>query len=140
MNHLFIIHRLCFYSWFCAYNLNINLMIIWLQNVSAILSTEDHSELMQSIASKSSCQFFNLPTVPSTSSEESRDEHSQGGEIDANGISLENIGRSSKKISVLAFRNGRSRILWWQFCGSSLSSFAFHILWLRWRSSTDFVH
>lgn len=75
-------------------------------NVSAILSTEDHSELMQSIASKSSCQFFNLPSVPSTSSEESRDERSQGGEIDSNGISLENIGRSSEDPALILYTSG----------------------------------
>jgi len=61
---------------------------------------------MQSIAKKSSSQFFHLSPVFDKSSEKSRDEHSQNGVIDAEQISLDNIGRSSKKIRVSAFRNG----------------------------------
>lgn len=72
--------------------------------MSAILSTEDHGELMQSIANKTSSQFFHLPSVPSKSSEKSRDELSQSGDIVADKISLESIGRSSKNITVSAFK------------------------------------
>ncbi|RDX88379.1 Malonate--CoA ligase, partial [Mucuna pruriens] len=68
-------------------------------DISTILSTEDHSELMQSVANKSSSQFFHLPPVLNNSSEKSRDEHSQNGEIDAVRIFLDNIGKSSKEIT-----------------------------------------
>jgi malonyl-CoA/methylmalonyl-CoA synthetase len=37
-------------------------------DVSAILSTEDHGELMQSIANKTSSQFFHILPVPNNSS------------------------------------------------------------------------
>jgi malonyl-CoA/methylmalonyl-CoA synthetase len=81
--------------------------------VSAILSTEDHSELMQSIANKTSSQFFHIPPVPNNSSEKSSNGHSQNGEIDADSIFPENIERSSKNITFSASKNGQSRILSW---------------------------
>lgn len=74
--------------------------------MSAILSTEDHSELMQSIANKSSTQFFHIPPVPNKSSEKSKDENSESGENDVDRIFQENIGRSSKKTIVSTFKNG----------------------------------
>lgn len=47
-------------------------------DVSAILSTEDHSELMQNIANKtSSWFFFHIPPVPNKSSEKSNNGHSK---------------------------------------------------------------
>jgi malonyl-CoA/methylmalonyl-CoA synthetase len=75
-------------------------------DVSAILSTEDHGELMQSIANKTSSQFFHILHVPNNSSEKSRNGHSQNGEIDADRIFLKNVERSSKNITFSAFKNG----------------------------------
>jgi malonyl-CoA/methylmalonyl-CoA synthetase len=75
-------------------------------DVSAILSTEDHGELMQSIANKTSSQFFHILPVPNNSSEKSRNGHSQNGEIDADRIFLKNVERSSKNITFSAFKNG----------------------------------
>ncbi|KAK2432522.1 AMP-dependent synthetase and ligase family protein [Trifolium repens] len=73
-------------------------------DVSAILSTEDHSELMQSIASKTSSQFFHIPPVPYKSSEKSKD--SQNGESDADRIFLENIERSSEDPALILYTSG----------------------------------
>ncbi|XP_073226423.1 probable CoA ligase CCL8 [Cicer arietinum] len=75
-------------------------------DVSAILSTEDHIELMQSIANKTSSQFFHIPPVPNNSSEKSRDEHSQNGEIDADRIFLENIESSSEDAALILYTSG----------------------------------
>jgi malonyl-CoA/methylmalonyl-CoA synthetase len=76
-------------------------------DVSAILSTEDHGELMQSIANKTSSQFFHILPVPNNSSKKSsRNGHSQNGEIDADRIFLKNVERSSKNITFSAFKNG----------------------------------
>ncbi|XP_027344505.1 malonate--CoA ligase isoform X2 [Abrus precatorius] len=80
------------------------LYVINNSDVSAILSTEDHSELMQSIADKSSSQFFHLPPVKS--SEKSRDEHFQNGEIDADRIFLDDIGRSSEDPALILYTSG----------------------------------
>ncbi|KAK7349190.1 hypothetical protein VNO77_06359 [Canavalia gladiata] len=75
------------------------LYVIDNSDVSAILSTEDHSQIMQSVAKKSSSQFFHLPPVLNKSSEQSRDGHSQNGKVDAGRILLDNIGRQSKNIT-----------------------------------------
>lgn len=53
-------------------------------DVSMILSTEDHSELMQSIALKSASQFSIIPPVPCTPSRTTAHDHSHTGETDAN--------------------------------------------------------
>ncbi|KAI4355621.1 hypothetical protein L6164_004375 [Bauhinia variegata] len=55
-------------------------------DVSVILSTGDHDELMQNLANKSSAQFFHIPPVPSKSLEKGGDEISQVREIDADRI------------------------------------------------------
>ncbi|XP_061367514.1 probable CoA ligase CCL8 [Gastrolobium bilobum] len=67
-------------------------------DVSAILSTEDHSELMQSIANKSSSQFFHLPPVLNESSE--------NGEIDPDRFCLENIGKSNEDPALILYTSG----------------------------------
>ncbi|KAK7294209.1 hypothetical protein RJT34_17096 [Clitoria ternatea] len=82
------------------------LYVINNSDVSAILSTEDHSELLQSIANKSSSQFFNLPLVTNNSSENSRDEHSQNGKIYADKISLDSIGRSNEDPALILYTSG----------------------------------
>ncbi|KAK2432577.1 AMP-dependent synthetase and ligase family protein [Trifolium repens] len=75
-------------------------------DTSAILSTEDHSELMQNIANKTSSQFFHLPPVANKSLEKNRDEHSNNGEFDSNGIFLENIQRSSEDPALILYTSG----------------------------------
>ncbi|KDP37257.1 hypothetical protein JCGZ_06313 [Jatropha curcas] len=49
--------------------------------ISMVLSTEEHYELMQNIAAKSAAQFSLIPSVPSTTSQTSQ-HHSQNGAMD----------------------------------------------------------
>lgn len=51
-------------------------------DVSMILSTKDHQVLMESIAAKCSAHFSVVPSVPSSISTASTDEHSQGLQVD----------------------------------------------------------
>ena len=60
-----------------------------------ILSTEDHQELMQSIAAKTAAQFSLIPPVPSIYSQETTADHLQPEEVDADSI-LHNTEDSSK--------------------------------------------
>ncbi|XP_020226372.1 malonate--CoA ligase isoform X1 [Cajanus cajan] len=82
------------------------LYVIHNSDVSAILSTEDHSELMQSVANKSSSQFFHLPPVLNKSLEKSRDEHSQNGENGTDRIFLDNIGKLSEDPALILYTSG----------------------------------
>ncbi|KAI5438196.1 hypothetical protein KIW84_024081 [Lathyrus oleraceus] len=76
-------------------------------DVSAILSTEDHSESMQNIANKTSSRFFfHIPPVPNKSSEKSNNGHSKNGESDADRIFLENIERSSENPALILYTSG----------------------------------
>ncbi|MCI18823.1 fatty acyl-CoA synthetase family protein, partial [Trifolium medium] len=61
---------------------------------------------MQSIANKTSSQFFHLPPVANKSLEKNRDEHSHDGEIDSNRIFLENIQRSSEDPALILYTSG----------------------------------
>ncbi|GAU13873.1 hypothetical protein TSUD_262000 [Trifolium subterraneum] len=75
-------------------------------DTSAILSTEDHSELMQNIANKTSSQFFHLPPVANKSLEKNRDENPHNGEIDSNENFLENIHRPSEDPALILYTSG----------------------------------
>lgn len=62
-----------------------------------ILSTEDHQELMKTVAAKTAAQFSLIPSVPSIIySEESAVDHLQAGEIDVERILQWNVEHSSK--------------------------------------------
>ncbi|CAO2815421.1 unnamed protein product [Amaranthus hypochondriacus] len=52
-------------------------------DVSIILSTEDHQELLQAVATKSAAQFSLIPSVPSMMSESTNDDHCESGQSDA---------------------------------------------------------
>ncbi|CAK8574699.1 unnamed protein product [Lathyrus sativus] len=75
-------------------------------DVSALLSTEDRSELMQSIANKTSSRFFHIPPVPNKSSENSNNGHSKNGKNDVDRIFLENIVRSIEDPSLILYTSG----------------------------------
>ncbi|KAI5446140.1 hypothetical protein KIW84_014119 [Lathyrus oleraceus] len=108
-------------------------------DVSAILSTEDHSELMQNIANKTSPRFFfHIPLVSNKSSEKSNNGHSKNGESDADRIFLENIERSSEDLALILYTSGTTvysplstsvpRL-------SFLPKFSVSGIWKRWRES-----
>ncbi|CAJ1951135.1 unnamed protein product [Sphenostylis stenocarpa] len=82
------------------------LYVINNSDISAILSTEEHSELMQRVAAKSSSQFFHLPPVVNKSSEKSRDEHLQNGESHTDRILWDDIGRSSEDPALILYTSG----------------------------------
>ncbi|XP_068470500.1 probable CoA ligase CCL8 isoform X2 [Phaseolus vulgaris] len=84
------------------------LYVIDNSDISAILSTEEHSELMQTVANKSSSQFFHLPSVVNTSSEKSRDERQQNGKIHADRILLDNIigGSGEEDPALILYTSG----------------------------------
>ncbi|RZC00932.1 RuvB-like protein 1 [Glycine soja] len=61
---------------------------------------------MQSVANKSSSQFFHLPPVLNKSSEKSRDKHSQNGGIHTDKILLDKFGRSSEDPALILYTSG----------------------------------
>ncbi|KAL6996457.1 putative CoA ligase ccl8 [Sarracenia purpurea var. burkii] len=63
--------------------------------VSMILSTEDHSNLMQNVAAKSSAQFSLIPPVPCITSRTTEHDKSDNGEIDVD-KSLKGFNISNK--------------------------------------------
>ncbi|XP_057969327.1 probable CoA ligase CCL8 [Malania oleifera] len=65
-------------------------------DVSMILSTEDHRELMQNVAAKSSAQFYLFPELPSITSQASTYDHLQTRGKDEEKSSLENTLISHK--------------------------------------------
>ncbi|BAT98501.1 hypothetical protein VIGAN_09216100 [Vigna angularis var. angularis] len=84
------------------------LYVIDNSDISAILSTEEHSELMQSVANKSSSKFFHLPSVVNISSEKSRNGHSQNGKIHEDRIFLDDIigGSSEDDPALILYTSG----------------------------------
>ncbi|KAK4269361.1 hypothetical protein QN277_022525 [Acacia crassicarpa] len=75
-------------------------------DVSAILSTEDHSQTMQNVANKSSSQFFLIPPVPNKSLEKSIDEDSQNREMQEERIHQANIKRTSEDPALILYTSG----------------------------------
>ncbi|XP_021736889.1 malonate--CoA ligase-like [Chenopodium quinoa] len=53
-------------------------------DVSIVLSTEDHQELMQTVASKSAAHFSLIPSVPSSTSKTTPNGHPENEQSDAN--------------------------------------------------------
>ncbi|XP_047174376.1 probable CoA ligase CCL8 isoform X2 [Vigna umbellata] len=84
------------------------LYVIDNSDISAILSTEEHSELMQSVANKSSSKFFHLPSVVNISSEKSRNGHSQNGKVHEDRIFLDDIigGSSEDDPALILYTSG----------------------------------
>ncbi|PON58622.1 2,3-dihydroxybenzoate-AMP ligase [Parasponia andersonii] len=74
-------------------------------DISMILSTEDHQELMQNIAAKTAAQFSLIPSVSSIYSEESAVDHLQTGAIDADGI-LCNTENSNENPALIVYTSG----------------------------------
>lgn len=56
------------------------------QDISVVLSTEDHQELMQTVASKSAARFSLIPSVPTMTSRTTLNGHSEMEQSDADTI------------------------------------------------------
>lgn len=63
-----------------------------------VLSTFDHHELLQEVASKCAAQFSLIPPVPSISSQKDVHDYPPHGEIDEHGFFQGNIVNSSKMV------------------------------------------
>ncbi|KAH7547263.1 hypothetical protein FEM48_Zijuj01G0291300 [Ziziphus jujuba var. spinosa] len=74
--------------------------------ISLILSTEDHQELMKTVAAKTAAQFSLIPSVPSFYSEESAVDHLQDGEIDVERILQWNAEHSSEDPALIIYTSG----------------------------------
>ncbi|BBG98971.1 AMP-dependent synthetase and ligase family protein [Prunus dulcis] len=75
-------------------------------DVSMILSTEDHQQLMENVAAKCAAQVSLIPPVPSSSSEKSADRNLQAGEIDADRIFHRNKKQSSDDPALIIYTSG----------------------------------
>ncbi|KAG2722900.1 hypothetical protein I3760_02G148500 [Carya illinoinensis] len=75
-------------------------------DVSMVLSTEDHHEFLQEVASKCAARFSLIPPVPSVSSQKNASDHPQPGEIDEHGIFQGNIKSSSEDPALIVYTSG----------------------------------
>ncbi|XP_050286131.1 probable CoA ligase CCL8 isoform X2 [Quercus robur] len=75
-------------------------------DISMVLSTNDHRELLQEVASKCAAQFSIIPPVPSTSSLKNAHDHSHPGEIDELGILRGSIENSSEDPALIIYTSG----------------------------------
>nr|M4IS90.1 RecName: Full=Probable CoA ligase CCL8; Short=HlCCL8 [Humulus lupulus]AGA17925.1 CCL8 [Humulus lupulus] len=74
-------------------------------DISMILSTEDHQELMQKIAAKTAAQFSLIPPVPSSCSQEGAVDHLQTGDINTDSI-LHNTEISNENPALIVYTSG----------------------------------
>ncbi|CAB4272583.1 unnamed protein product [Prunus armeniaca] len=75
-------------------------------DVSMILSTEDHQQLMENVAAKCAAQVSLIPPIPSSSSEKSANGNLQAGEIDADRIFHRNKKQSSEDPALIIYTSG----------------------------------
>ncbi|KAM2435356.1 hypothetical protein PS1_025321 [Malus domestica] len=75
-------------------------------DVSMILSTEEHMQLMENVAAKCAAQTSLIPPVPSSSSPESGAGCLQAGGIDADAIFHRNIKQSSEDPALVIYTSG----------------------------------
>ncbi|XP_024182349.1 malonate--CoA ligase isoform X1 [Rosa chinensis] len=76
-------------------------------DISMILSTEDHQQLMENLAAKCAAQFSLIPPVPSsTTSHASAGGHLQAGEVDADRIFHRNGKQSSEDPALIIYTSG----------------------------------
>ncbi|XP_004302888.1 PREDICTED: malonate--CoA ligase [Fragaria vesca subsp. vesca] len=76
-------------------------------DISMVLSTEDHHQLMENIAAKCAAQLSLIPPVPSSStSHASADSHLQAGEVDADTIFHRNGKQSSEDPALIIYTSG----------------------------------
>ncbi|KAL6140873.1 hypothetical protein ACLB2K_059165 [Fragaria x ananassa] len=76
-------------------------------DISMILSTEDHHQLMENIATKCAAQLSLIPPVPSSSaSHASADSHLQAGQVDADTIFHRNGKQSSEDPALIIYTSG----------------------------------
>ncbi|XP_059457568.1 probable CoA ligase CCL8 [Corylus avellana] len=75
-------------------------------DVSMVLSTFDHHELLQEVASKCAARFSLIPPVPSISSQKDVHDHPPHGEIDEHGFFQGNIENSSEDPALIIYTSG----------------------------------
>ncbi|KAG2729036.1 hypothetical protein I3843_01G227100 [Carya illinoinensis] len=75
-------------------------------DVSMVLSTEDHHEFLQEVASKCAARHSLIPPVLSISSQKSAHDHSKPGGIDERGILQRNIETSSEDPALIIYTSG----------------------------------
>nr|XP_028964198.1 malonate--CoA ligase [Malus domestica] len=75
-------------------------------DVSMILSTEDHMQLMENVAAKCAAQTSLIPPVPSSSSPESAAGSLQAGGLDADAIFHRNIKQTSEDPALVIYTSG----------------------------------
>lgn len=74
--------------------------------VSVVLSTYDHHESLQEVASKCAAGFHLIPPVPSISSQNDIHDHSQHEEIDEHRFIRESIENSSEDPALIIYTSG----------------------------------
>ncbi|XP_041016274.1 malonate--CoA ligase-like isoform X3 [Juglans microcarpa x Juglans regia] len=75
-------------------------------DVSIVLSTEDHHEFLQEVASKCAARHSLIPPVLSISSQKHAHDHPQPGGIDERGILQRNIETSSEDPALIIYTSG----------------------------------
>ncbi|KAK9923391.1 hypothetical protein M0R45_031813 [Rubus argutus] len=75
-------------------------------DISMILSTEDHQQLMENLATKCAAQFSLIPPVASSSTQTSAGGHLQAGEVDADRIFHRNGKQSSEDPALIVYTSG----------------------------------